>query len=60
MQTKKLVVLASIFLGALSMGLLIHHFLSDGDEDSTDISSEDNFKELINTDNSLLWFYVQG
>lgn len=59
MRTKRFVGQALTAITALSVFLLIYYALTDPVNESHDISSEDNFKQLINTDNSLLMFYTQ-
>ncbi|CRK96813.1 CLUMA_CG009948, isoform B [Clunio marinus] len=61
MRTKKLASLCLIVVTCLSIFLLIYSLTSDMDaRDHQIISSEDNFRELINTDNSFLLFYLRS
>lgn len=57
LRTKRFVGLALTTLISLSVFLLIYYVFTDDAIEPPDISSEDNFKQLINTENSLLLFY---
>lgn len=60
MRTKKFVGYAFVFLAAFTVSYALYYGVFDKRFDSNDISSEDNFRELINTENSLLLFTDLG
>lgn len=59
MRTKKLIE-ALIVITTLSIFFLIYYVVSDDGIEPEDLSKEENFKQLINTENSLVVFYTKG
>lgn len=59
-RTKKFVRHALTTLAILAVFLLIYRSYTDEIVENHDITGIDNFKELINTENSLILFYSDG